>query len=396
MKKSLKQNRFLIIFGLNFLLLLLTIHCISYNFTYSTGAVYNYSDLQEGDVLLFDSQITVEEYLIQENIYSGAYDSASYISNINIHYCDDEACLSDWNFGTSKQVTADAPHKVLSYKDVYNVDNGEYVGWEVRFAKRYSGDLCIYQEYSYECIDNHYGEVVLVPTKNKEVACLLDDENVSSKWYRYKEDLKVTIDDRIDGNFKKTGDSYSFLRNGTYNTPAVLSFDFEANKNDSFYFRILGNYGYGLSYKINNVEYSFDQAIPFYQRKKIDGISDGNNNITFTLGKFYNGNSVNVKGIFTTIREPMVLTYINSGEKLDTTKVSNGDKILNIKQCSTGYIKETKSVYEKDENQQENIQDNNSNPETGDRLIVNIIFIFLISIVSLLLIKMILYGNKKL
>ena len=395
MKKSLKQNRFLIIFGLNFLLLLLTIHCISFNLTYSTGAIYNYSDLQEGEIILFDSQITVEDYLIQENIYSGAYDSASSISNINIHYCDDEDCLSDWNFGLSKQITADAPHKVLSYKDVYNLDNGEYVGWEVRFAKRYSGDLCIYDEYSYECIENHQGDVVLVPTKNKEVVCLSDNENVISKWYKYSEDMKVTIDKNIDGNFVKEGNKYSFLRNGTYSEPAVLSFDFNSNKNDSFYFKILGNYGYGLSYEIDNVDYSFDQEIPFYARKKINLANEGNNNLTFNLGNFYNG-ALNVKGIFTIIKEPMILTYLNSGEKLDPTMVSDGDNIINIKQCSTGYIRETKSVYEEKDNQDDNVLEENKNPETGDRLIINIIFILFISIIALILLRMFLYSNKKL
>ena len=92
----------------------------------------------------------------------------------------------------------------------------------------------------------------------------------------------------------------------------------------------------------------------------------------------------------------MILTYLNSGEKLDTTMVSDGDNIINIKQCSTGYIRETKSVYEEKDNQDDNVLEENKNPETGDRLIINVVFILFISIIALILLRMFLYSNKKL
>lgn len=394
MKEFIRKNRFILIFCLNFILLVLTVHCVSYNLTYTTGAVYNYSDLQEGDIIPFGSQIKLDDYLSTDYVSSYAYTSASTISKINLNYCDDEACLSDWDFGSSVQLSSSAVYNVSSYKDIYGKDNGDYIGWEVRFAKNYSGNRCTYVGYSYECITDHYGEMVLVPTKSTEAECLSDLENVTSKWYIYSNDFDVKIDDSINDNFKKVDDGYLFVRkNSTYSKPAGITFSMDTKENDSFYFKLLGNFGNSRKILLNNEVISkFEQSTPFYNEEKIDLTKSGENILEFSFGDFsYYGSSYLSGTVYTKIKDPMVLTYINSGEKLDTSNLKDGDKIIHIQKCdTTNYVKETKSVYEKEQDKVDEVVDKEEvkNPETFDKGIVNFLYLIGASILFLAILKL--------
>lgn len=400
MKDFIKKNRFILIFGLNFILLVLTVHCISYNLTYTTGAIYNYSELQEGDIIPFGSQIKLDDFVSNDYVYSYAYLGANYISKININYCDDEDCLSDWDFGSSVQLSSSATHNVSTYKDIYGKDNDEYVGWEVRFAKDYSGDRCTYVGYSYECITNHYGEMVLVPTKNDEVECLSDLENLTSKWYTYSDDFEVKIDDTINDNFKKVDDGYLFIRKyNSYNQPASITFSMDTKENDVFYFKLLGNFGSisrASTVLLNNEEISdVIQSIPYYSKEQIELPKSGKNILEFSFGDFITFSSSYLSGtVYTKIKDPMVLTYINSGEKLDTSNLNNGDRIIHIQKCdATNYVRETKSIYEKEQDKFDKVdkienKEEINNPNTIDKGIINFLYLAGITLIFLVMLKL--------
>lgn len=89
------------------------------------------------------------------------------------------------------------------------------------------------------------------------------------------------------------------------------------------------------------------------------------------------------------IKNLQLLTPVNTGSKLDYTKVSLGDKIYYTSTCSDGYVLSGNVSYDKEivveknnddsiDDKEENVGNNEDNPNT-----IDIVFIFLIlSLVS--------------
>lgn len=450
----------------SFSLLLGLVFIMNSNLTFATDSnTYYARDLQEGDILPVGATIVsdVDYYYISSPSNIGFYlsyipsveDELNYDDNLNyyslyskkISGCfdyydfkfyyeadkDRDYCISKYGsnysygsrsynelltydyeiFGydmTSFYVNHGTNHKVMPYTDLYDVDSsfdGDFDYWKV---SKISGP------YMYLEPTNNVSVVKEVPSTNNdyefEVSCA-DASVPEYNWYKYKEITNYSFKNSNNGdnNVEWVIEDGIFSISGIYDYPftnsySVLSFEFEAQKDDILLYSSVHNY---LNIDINlgdvelsnnDVDYSDNH---FYVRNKFTIDADDAYVIAVNVSDGYN-----YSGGSASFKTPSLLSPINTGAKLDQSLVSEGDVLYYEAVCENGYILGEKIEYIKpvveDKEETDNVVDDenveNDKVESQDKVenpntFVGNMFILFVIVLLLSLGSLVIFDYKR-
>ena len=353
--------------------------------------------IKASDGVYYYDELEINQFIPNNSIIVTNIDyhegSNFYTTNAKIHFLSDEEnperCKTNY-CGKTETIKEHTNYQVKDYNSIFGTTDKQYDGWKV-------------YKYSY------YHDVVLVPT-NKEDSSDIEQEPAEDKyevttrcsdktpaktiWYKF---TPVT-------DYEKLGNKWNIEEN-LYSIRAIedqkntwqnsLRFSYQGKQNDLLYYKMK----YEMSYSYSNLDYDnydiitikndddefldFDYYSSSFSnfRKFFTEINDSNmHNLTFTVNKesLYSRLALNVKDI-------MILTEINEGNKLDTTTLNNNDNILYITECEDGYNAEGKVLFKKEE---EIPSDKviTKNPFTGNTLLTVFAIITLIITIGLLMI----------
>ena len=436
MKKTNKNNSIIAI--LNTLLIILIVSAITFalklKLTYSTSEIYYIEDLKTHDFILNDSTIinnstkfyyTSAESRRYTNIYvfyykteefynkivtdlnapNSDYPSYSFYRSLINKSSEDELyqeLLVKYGDNLESNYTATPFEKnyitIKKYSEIFQEDT-EYNGWTI-------ANYLDISDFSDLMTDpNPIIIIDLVPSNEIPNQKINDDyiitescpanKTQTSIWYKYQTIDSYTI------NANNTNDNFFSITDGLYSFSVSeypysnsISFDFYADKGDIFHFEYLGHLSTGSAWRnisdiiLNNESIGSLNSTNKYLEKKYSIETSGVQNLEF----HFENDTISYDQIreYGNIKNLMLLTYINEGPQLDTSKVEEGDNIYVETICQNDCKLSSKFTYEQKEVSNEDKENNENNDSNDNEDIVNpptkdiaIFVILIIAIISL-------------
>ena len=453
----------------SFSLLLGLVFIMNGNLTFATdNNTYYARDLQVGDILPVGATIVsdVKYHYSSGDVYEGFYisyvpsvkvtviydSSSSYfdIENIKISVCSVKTSSSSYYLRYySPTATSDNSCKTLydtenayfystSLKealknDLKNYDGTYFVDYNKNFTIDNYKDVFSGSDFNFDfwVVKKIAADVIyLSPIENNNVilnkpsvdndynfdfSCG-DSSNPEFNWYKYS-----VIDEYTISNLDSSLDAYEWdIANNVYSlyysfhykdlSTSVLRFKFTANKNDIVRFE-MKNSNNDLGVFINDDEvlyyadnyFASDYYSYFYKLYSFSIATDGEQNLDFFVDTWNIYNNFDIS-----IRNPILLSPINTGAKLDQSLVSEGDVLYYEAVCENGstlgekieYIKpvvedkeETDNVVDdenvendKVDNDKVESQDKVENPNTfAGNMFILFVIVLLLSLGSLVI-----------
>lgn len=367
--KSIKKNFMFCIFVL--FMSLLIIYCTdkTHMINAFNGEIIYIEDLKEGDFIEAGAVLSLTE---NYHFVSAGLD---YVS---VCFSEDDGDTCFWGPSGSRFISSDMI--VPSYYDIFNNDDNNYNGWTYK-----------------KIVDDYYFYILLVPSNDMseinesptfeneyefEAKCMSGDK-VTYAWYKSKEITNYSVSSNTDENIKLEYNDDVFLLDRTLvneDNEIVITFEFEASKGDivSFESRGTSSMNGERPYKLdesaskvvylNGIKVLELEDYLLFKNSEIVITDSGKQQLQFVLedlSNYYYGLTFYIKNLH-------VSSLINADSKLDSTKVSLGDKLYYSATCSDGYVLSGNISYDKEivaekKNDDENIDGKEDNGDSGEK-----------------------------
>lgn len=432
-----KNGNVILLSVITFLLIMLVL-LVKSNITYgiSTSDTYNFEDLKVGDFIPFDSTIQVnEDYIVKNMVFSGTVYSYSNKVNLFVLFSKDsfKSCYYSIVCNSaivSETIGSNEKYQLKNITDyVSYFDDAGYVGYEVIGVKDSSVYLIPVTDYAKinetPSVNNNY----VIDTYFNDT----DSEDVINAWYKIKNITEYETNDDI--FWQHEDGTLHFLYKGGKNVgdTVTLTYTFEANVGDVVKFKTRSWSGaswyvnsdlayddpydtYTIAYNGEVIDYptgfrtynlksyedvakSVAQDSSLYEEVSLLVTESGMQTLTLTY--VVNGNTVTSDLLthekietyaynYGYIKDLKVISLINEGSVLDTSKVQDGDEIYyeSVDLSGRRVLGETltylSSLSEENDNETEN-KEVVKNPNTLDiNVVLLVMFGFIVGLVLLI------------
>lgn len=307
----------------------------------NTTGIYNYEDIENGDIIEFDTKIkgTIRLHSYINNSY---YTPSSSVSGwLDVHYCTDNKCLENGDYDVTKPLVTGTysqtvDYSVLSYEDVFAEKNDKVVAWKAFLVKnelitseKITSGTYGYSSYTEQQNLGTYFDIVLIPSYTEQKSC--DNDN-NIRTYIYSSQKLEEAD--VVTNFYKSKNVYS---NTSNSSSGKLEYNFEASKGDAIKFRMktdrtkISFYlnGKKVDAYLNADDYSDDYVT--FNTYYIEVTESGKNKLEIILNS---GETYYFSYIY--IKDVEIGSFITEGEDLGDYKFSEDETIIKYTNCGNG------------------------------------------------------------